>query len=175
MRLTGSILLFLSTISLIGLITFSSIRSIQFEQNCKGYLKHAADANTISIAEKELSTALEFIEMQKLDTGSTHAFYPTPACDLDFWYQNLQAAQHELATFPKNADPLTRSNQLMKLRETLVDQGKKGPRVTLPPNITYYPHQTSFRVMTLLSLMACALGFVTFASSYEHSCDNSVK
>ncbi|MEM9411286.1 MAG: hypothetical protein AAGA30_09250, partial [Planctomycetota bacterium] len=96
-------------------------------------------------------------------------------CDLGFWYQNLSAAHQELIDFPKDADHLTRSNQLMKLRETLVDQREKGPRVTLPPNIIYYPNQLTYRMLTIIGLSGGAIGLILFAGSYEcqgHECSN---
>ncbi len=145
----------------IGLLIAGKVCSIQFERNCKGYLKHAADANTIALAEQELSKAVAFLESNDLTTGSTHAIYFTPECDLTFWYQNLKASLEELESLPSDVDPLTASNQLIKLRETLVDQGEKGARVTLPPNISLYPRQTLFFITGIGCLMS---GFTTLLS-----------
>lgn len=38
------------------------VKSIIFEQQCKGYLKRAADANTIKIATSQLKIAIDYAE-----------------------------------------------------------------------------------------------------------------
>ena len=154
----------------IGLLVTGKVCSIQFERNCKGYLKRAADANTIELAEQELSKAVSFLEANGLTAGSTHAFYFTPNCDLDFWYRNLKASRDELRSLPSDVDHLTASNQLLKLRETLVDQGEKGARVTLPPNISAYPSQKLF----CFAAAGCAAGlFITSIVCATESGDHS--
>lgn len=90
--------------------------------------------------------------------GSTHSFYTTPDCDMEFWYRNLRASLDELKNLPEDADHLTVSNQLIKLRETILDTGEKGVRVTVPPGIYYYPYQTSARVVPIVALAGMLLG-----------------
>ena len=38
------------------------VNHIQFDRNIGGYLKRAADANTVELAEKNLSVAVEYLE-----------------------------------------------------------------------------------------------------------------
>lgn len=38
------------------------VKTIQFEANCTSYLKMAADANDVKIANKHLTSAIEFLE-----------------------------------------------------------------------------------------------------------------
>ena len=167
MKTFGVFTLCVSSCVLISVGVICMVSKIRFEQNCKGYLKHAADANTVQLAKSELKKSLEFIENQGLTQGSTHAIYSTPKCDLEFWYSNLNAAAHELDALPDNADPLIVSNQLMKLRETLVDQGEKGPKVTLPPYISVYPYQTPIQLTTFASLGGLFVGSMAIASVCE--------
>ena len=96
---------------------------IGFEQDVSGHLKRAADSNTIALAQEELHTAITYMEENDMTSGSSHIFYKTPECDINFWYKNLRSAYDELNEFPADADHLTISNQLMKLRETLLDDG----------------------------------------------------
>jgi hypothetical protein len=157
----------------IGLLVTGKVCSIQFERNCRGYLKHAADANTIALAEQELSKAVSFLEANGLTSGSTHAFYFTPACDLKFWYQNLHASREELRSLPTDVDPLTASNQLLKLRETLVDQGEKGARVTLPPNISIYPAQQLFSIASVACVSGLFVSLVVWAHESGGNCESN--
>lgn len=167
MKYTGIFLLGVSTILLIGLFVYTAYSEIQFERNCEGYLKRAADANTIPLAAEELEKAIAYIERENLDEGSTHAFYATPACDLEFWAKNLKAAASELRALPTDIDSLTASNQLLKLRETLMDHGKKSQRVTAPPNIEVYPYQLPFRVGILGGLVGLLLGLLALSIHSE--------
>jgi len=130
-----------------ALLVYGTVCSIQFKQNCKGYLKHAADANTVALAKQELGKAVDYIEAEGLTSGSTHVFYSMPDCDLGFWYQNLRASLDELDAIGSDADQLTVSNQLLKLRESIMDSGEKGTRVTVPPNIHVFPHQLIYRTL----------------------------
>lgn len=138
-----------------ALIILGTWHSVQFERHCKGFLKRAADSNTIPLAQVEIGKAVRYLEEAKLTSGSTHVFYSTPECDLDFWYKNLNSSLKELESLPKDTDRLTASNQLLKLRETIMDNGEKGTRVTVPPNIHIFPNQFQYRVTGTI----CGFGF----------------
>ena len=84
--------------------------------------------------------------------------YSMPECELDFWYENLKAALIELESTPADADRLTVSNQLIKLRETIVDQHEKGARVTVPPNAHVFPDQVIYRSLGFGSLTGLLVG-----------------
>lgn len=135
--------------------------AINFEINCTGHLKRAADANTIEIAQQELETSLKYLEDRKLTTGSTYMLYNTPACDIEFWYNNLKASLGELQLCSKEASQLEKSNVLMKLRETLLDAGEKGTSITHPPYISIYPNVVLYHIVILLSLV-CTIIFGYF-------------
>ena len=169
MKRFGFALIFVSCILGLGLITYGSVQSIQFTRNCKGYLKRAADANTIHLARQELTKAVRYLEETQLMSGSTHVIYATPECELDFWYQNLKSSLIELESFPEGMDPLTVSNQLLKLRETLMDNGEHGTKVTAPSNVHVFPNQFQYRMGGVASLLGLGSGFMIVATGSQ--CD----
>ena len=72
------------------------VKGIQFAANCGDYLKLAADANNIDIAETRLSTAIEYLEKNNLTSGYTKIFVYYPKNDIGMWYKNLKIAQTQL-------------------------------------------------------------------------------
>lgn len=146
MKAVGKMVLILSGTLLLGLMIFGVAQRIRFDRNCGGYLKRAAHASSVALAEKELGRAVGYLEQSDLTDGSTHSLIETPDTDISFWYQNLKSAHQELVDFPVDADHLTVSNHLMKLRETLVSARKNGSRIVKPPSITIYPYQLPFHV-----------------------------
>jgi len=149
----------------LGLILYGSVQSIEFTRNCKGYLKRAADANTIQLARQELAKAVEYLQSAKLNSGGTHVLYATPNCELDFWYENLNSSLVELESFPTDQDPLTVSNQLLKLRETIMDNGDHGTKVTVPPNVHVFPNQFWYRMGFAAILIGFTTGFSALAAT----------
>lgn len=70
----------------VSLVTFGIclVLGIQFNANCKGHLKRAADSNTIEMAKKELDIALDYLEKEGLTEGYTSVIYKTPDEDIEF-------------------------------------------------------------------------------------------
>ncbi len=116
------------------------IKGVGFDQEVGGRLKRAADSNSIETAERELTAALDGMKRRGCTAGRSHALWYTPDCDVGFWHDNIKSALDELNEFPADADSLTISNQLMQLRETVLDEGQ-NVSVTTPPNIVVYPNQ----------------------------------
>lgn len=116
-------------------------QSISFKQNCSGHLKRAANASTIELAQKELETALNYLEANKMTSGSTHIIYATPDNDIEFWYNNIKAAYDEMKTIPPSTSLLEKTNVLKKLHESLVGSSEKGDSVIIPPRLPLYPNQ----------------------------------
>lgn len=141
-----------------------AVNGISFDRNCEGYLKRAADANTVELAEKNLVVALNHLESNGTTSGYTSILYRTPDEDVGFWYQNLQASLKELRSIKPEAAQLERSNVLMKLRETLLDHGQSGDTVTTPPGISVFPSNTAYFFWGLLSLLFTVI-FGTWAGS----------
>lgn len=157
MNNTVCILLMLLAFSICG-IRIS--KGIQFKQNVTGYLKRAADASTIKLAEEELTKALNFLEENEITTGYTSILYETPEEDIDFWYRNLKASQSELRNL-ESESVLEKTNLLIKLRETLLDTGEKA-RVTVPDGIAVYPDNKFWGIMMSIALVLGSIGFTVF-------------
>lgn len=114
--------------------------NVVFEVNCEGHIKRASDANTIEIADKELQLAIDYLDKNKITEGFTSVIYQAPADDVGFLYQNLKSSVEELNKVKPEATQLERTNVLMKLRETLLDHGEHGDKVTLPDAIEVFPN-----------------------------------
>ena len=112
-KLIGIILMLLASV----IFGFRISKNIEFKQNVSGYLKRAADANTIALANQELTKVIDYLEANNITEGYTSIFYETPNEDISFWYQNLKASQLELTNL-QSESALEKTNVLMKLRET---------------------------------------------------------
>ena len=123
---------------------YSIHAGITYDQDVGGHLKRAADANSVALAVQELDVAINNMEERGYTEGYTSIVYNTPDEDVGFWYTNIKASRMNLLNLPKNADPLTVSNELMKLRETLLDHGDSGEHVTDPPGIKLFPANTAY-------------------------------
>lgn len=128
------------------------VHCIEFSVNCTDYLKLAADANSTKLAEKHLTAAIEYLETNHLTFGHTGIIIKSPQNDIGIWYENLKSAQTNLHFLNEKEDltDLEESNALMKLRETLLDEGT----ITHPQHISFYPaHVSWFWSMVLIWLL----------------------
>jgi len=143
----------------------SIVKCVQFNANCTGYLKMAADANSVKLAEKHLSTAIEYLEANDLTHGNTKIIVYRPENDIGFWYENLKSAQIQLQDLNAREDltELEESNALMKLRETILNSSGS---VTRPENIMYYPAHVSWLwtncLIWLLWILAAVFGVIAY-------------
>lgn len=113
-------------------------KAVNMNANCISYFEMAADANSVELAEKHLSTGIEYLEKNDLTDGNTKVFVYKPTNDLGLWYENLKSAQAQLQEMNAKEEltELEESNALMKLRETLLNS--EGS-VTHPFMISFYP------------------------------------
>ncbi len=142
---------------LISLVIFGMriAKSVEFKRNVSGLLKRAAAANTIQLADEELSKAIQYLEKNKMTSGYTSILYETPDEDIDFWYRNLKASQNELQTL--NSDSaLEKANVLIKLRETII--GKS--RVTVPDGLSVYPNNKFWAFLMSIAILAGFIGIM---------------
>lgn len=139
-------------------IWFISMR-IEFNQDCKGYLNQAASANTVELALDRLDKALVYIESNGWTNGYTSILWKTEDENVGFWYDNLKASRQELMN-AIDSPQLEQTNVLMKLRETLTDNGEHGTYVEYPAGLWKYPHNTLYAI---LAWVANILGFLAFA------------
>lgn len=129
------------------------VKAIQMNSHCIDYLEMAADANSVELAEKHLTTAINYLEKNNLTSGDTKVLIYKPTNDLGLWYENLKSAQSQLQELSNREDltELEESNALMKLRETLLNS--KGS-VTHPSMISYYPsHVAWFWALVLIWIL----------------------
>lgn len=159
MRALSVILLGMCLAVAASLIVPPIMRGIDLNVTCVGYLDRAANANTAKLAVQQLDKAIADIERRGWTSGSTRVFFDHPQCDMGYWYANLLAARAELAALPDSVTPLEQSNLLMKLRETLTEQGEKGQHLIRPPMINYYPHQMAWFLWWIIgTVLMFALG-----------------
>lgn len=134
-----------------------TIKSIQYNQNCGGYLKRAADSNTVDQAKEQLKIAITYMENNNLTSGYTSVLWKTPDEDVGFWYKNIKTAYDELEKISPDASQLEKTNVLMKLRETLLDNGESGTIVTEPDGISVFPNNVAFAIFGTISLILLLL------------------
>lgn len=130
---------------------------IDFQQQCGGYLKQAADANTVELARERLNIAVNYIEANGYTTGYTSIFVKTEDENIGYWYQNIKACQNELDS-ALNGSQLEKSNVLMKVRESLTDNGEKGTELTIPSGLYAYPYNLLLGIIEWISIILIATG-----------------
>lgn len=147
---------------------FRIISDISFERNCSDYLKRAGDANTIEMASIEIGRALKYMETNNLNSGYTSILYTTPDEDVEFWYKNVLSTKSELDSLidtEKNGQvlsPVDKSNQLIKVRETLLDDRDGGTSVTRPSGVSIYPANGISAVIGWISGILCMVFCLLF-------------
>jgi len=153
--------------------TIHIVAGIRLNQQYTGHLKRAADANSLTLAEKELEIAVNYLKSRNLHTEDgrnqgriddhTSIVYSTPDEQISFHYDNVSSALEDVrAVIAKGekATHLERSNVLMKLRETLVDNGEAGVKVTFPQGLDVYPYNTALLGALLFSLAVGPFAFL---------------
>ena len=141
-------IILLAILALIGTCVVTYKR-VNFKQNCSGRLERAANANTVELAVKELDAAIQYAEANGYTTGYTSVIYRTPDEDVEYWYNNLCASRQELLNLPDSTSTLEKTNTLMKLRETLTDNGEYGTRVIYPHGLQFYPNNFLYGILRL--------------------------
>ncbi|MCL2462595.1 MAG: hypothetical protein FWF44_08010 [Defluviitaleaceae bacterium] len=114
--------------------------SYAFNVNCEQYLQRAATANSIALASSNLDTALQYLEDRGLTSGQVSIILHQPSNDIGYWYSNLKSAQTELKNMDANATQLEVSNELMKIKETLISTTSNGEVLIRPDGMEIYPH-----------------------------------
>lgn len=155
MKVFISIIIFM--LALISPI-LTTIKSIQFDQKCGGYLKQAADANSVELAERQLNLAIDYIEQHELTSGYTSVLWNTEDENIEYWYNNLKQCQKELAATKDNST-LENTNVLMKLRESLTDVDQNGTTLTIPYGISRYPNNLLYGILNIISGIVFILYF----------------
>lgn len=132
------------------------VAAVNFDRHCGGFLKRAADSNTVELASENLRVAIEYARASGRTEGFTSVIYRTPDEDIGFWFRNLTSSLAELDSLPPDVTPLEKTNVLMKLRETLLDQGQ-STCVTAPPGISRFPHNGIYALWGVTTLLLSAV------------------
>lgn len=148
-----------SVLIIISLVIFTTIivKYVSFNQQCGGYLERAANSNSIEMALEQVSIALEYIEENNFTTGYTSILWRTPDEDIKYWYDNLKTCQDELLSVTPEMSSLEKTNILMKLRESLTDNGKDGTKLIIPDGISRYPNNTMWGILLWLAGIAIVI------------------
>ena len=141
------------------------VKHIQFSQDCGGYLKQAADANSVELAIERLDKAIAYAEENKLTEGYTSVLWKTEDDNIGFWYENLKTCREELSQCIESSQ-FEKTNVLMKVRESLTDQGEKGTQLTTPDGISRYPNNTLFGILNWISGILFLLLFLDVSARY---------
>jgi hypothetical protein len=140
---------------LVGCSLMMAYKEFSARRDVIDYLKLAADAPTLPLAERHLSTAVRNMEARGWTSGNTALIFKVPLRDIGFWYQNTKGALDELEALiatDASLTPVDRSNALVKLRETLMD----GNYLTFPEWGELAPYNALFFWM----VVAGALGSI---------------
>ena len=79
----------------------------------------------------------------------------------------MKEAYKELEEVPEDTSRMEKTNILMKLRETLTDEGESGVEVTIPDGISIYPYNVSYFWWSIVSFVAiCIFGVLWLADEY---------
>ena len=148
------------------------VNAVQFDFGCEAYLKRAADANTVELAKENLARAIEYAEENKLTEGIVSIFLKNPKNDVGFWYEKMKEAYKELDELPEDATNLEKTNMLMKLRESLTDDGgESGVNVTIPEGISIYPNNAAYFWWCIISLIAACAFWILCLIALEECWD----
>lgn len=150
------VLLFWLALRIIGMV--------DFKVGCGGHMKRAADANSVELAIQEMRTVVNYAEKKGLTSGYTSffSFYQAPEKDIGFWYKNMKTSLEELESVKPGATSLEKSNILIKLRETLLDNGKDGDSLTVPSGISIYPRNVSYLFMFVIGVIFFGVGVLFY-------------
>ena len=170
---TKSVIVLTSILAFFIAAIIHIVAGIQFNRSYSGHLKRAADANSLKLAEKELVTAMKYLINNNYDTeegrnqGSvfdhTSVIYSTPDEQISFHYQNISDSLEEVREVRLKGDkatPLERSNVLMKLRETLLDDSGSGQKATYPKGMHVYPWNAKLVFVEVFAVLACFLSWI---------------
>ncbi len=158
-------------LSLICYLATVFVWNIQYEREIGGHLKLAADANSTELTERKIQLAVEGMRKWGFCNGGgddcfTSVIYRTPEDDVGYWRENIGNTLEDLKSMSaeERADNLIESNQLIKVRETLLDSGSQGDKVTDPPGISRYPYNVRMAWWLWISLIGAVVG----AFMWEH-------
>ena len=139
---------------------------VDYLQNCEGYLKQAADANSVELASQRLDKAIEYVEARGWTKGYTSVCVQTEDDNIGYWYQNLKSCQKELRECA-NKTQLEKSNVLMKVRESLTDNGSDGTKLTVPEGLYKYPNVVWYSILNAIAVILFLCGGLIIYAKWD--------
>lgn len=94
--------------------------------------------------------AVKYIEDHNLTDGYTSVMWRTEDENVGYWYTNIKACTHELKQ-GIDGSQLEKANLLMKVRETLTDNGEIGTVLTIPDGISVYPYNLLWGILLIIA------------------------
>lgn len=159
------IILILPIIGYGGILVYKDIR---FNIDIGGHMKRAADANTVELATQEMQIVVKNMEQAEMTSGYTSVIYRTPDEDVGFWYTNMKNSLKELQEVKPDTSQLEKSNVLMKLRETLLDNTREGGTgITVPPGISRFPNNAIYAILFWVFLIIAIAGVISIIYGVE--------
>lgn len=154
------------SVLLVLMLGLAFYKEITLVTNCTGYLKRAANASTVEMAEKELGKSIQYLESNNLTEGYTSVLYKTPNDDIGFWYKNLKENHKELLKVDSTTSQLEKTNILMKLRETLLENNEHGDSLTKPNGLSRYPHNKMWAIITIFLFITGCIVIYNFVKEW---------
>jgi len=156
---------------LFGIVSFVAVLIVsiflwyQFVKNCEDYLKLAGDSPNIEMADQFLGMAIDYMEKNNLTSGNSSLIFNTPGNDVGIWYKKIKGAKKTTETMlnkikddPASVTQLEQDNALMKIREVVLDNSKKGTEVTLPEGVDWHPYRRFMLFWWFLSVFILIWG-----------------
>ncbi|MFH0873547.1 MAG: hypothetical protein V1846_01755 [Candidatus Komeilibacteria bacterium] len=148
-----AVVLILLTMGMLLLMGISSCsRWKDYKTGCQDYLKLAADAPSVEMAEEFLTKAVSYADAHGLTAGNSAYFWQTPSNDVGIWYRKMKRALKTASEIIERSQSgsgsltqLEKDNALIKIRQTLIDEGQ-SVTVTEPQHITVFPLQWLFQL-----------------------------
>jgi len=126
---------------------YGVVQAYLFDLRCGDYLKLAADASSVKMADDFLAKSIDYLNRTGKISGNSAIIFKKPKHDVGIWYRQILAAKsltEQMVAKGDKATALENSNVLMKVRETLLDNGEHGQHLTLPVYISLVPNQLAY-------------------------------
>lgn len=149
-----------ATVMFGGWVAIRAIKAFSFENECGAYIKRAANASTIQMANEEISKAIIYLEKEHLTSGTVSIFFENPKNDVGYWYNNIKTAKEELERIPIDASQLEKNTALLKLHETLTDSKNDKASINAPSGISIYPNNVLYFCWCAISLALALIGWI---------------
>jgi hypothetical protein len=115
-----------------------------------------------------MEIVVKYLEDHKMTTGYTSILWNSPGEDMGFFYKNMKTSLEELQSIKENSSQLEKSNVLMKLRETLTEQGKNSESIVVPKGVSRFPNNTLYGLWLLGSVIFAGIGVILFLNNYYY-------